>query len=287
MWKLIELYQSAMVAAVVFAAALALTGCHLAGRDRSMQTLCISQGAMLGVLLGLGIGEALPFHDETMHITTPFFAAIIAAVLVYVLTARISAGRVAAKNTYFTAVFASLLAAGYLVSALFPGLENHMAQRFFGDLATLSSSEAQITIGFAAAILAAHACLWKHFAADSFNLAILGESSLSARRTWSPAAFDLLALVAICFAVQFVGFLFTVTCLFLPTTLMSFTRGRSLTRHLAACGVVAVVGAFSGFIISLARSNLSTVPSIVAAMLVLGALGLLVERTFTRSPVAN
>ena len=34
-------------------------GIQLAARDRAMQTLCMGQGAMLGVLLGLGLAVVL------------------------------------------------------------------------------------------------------------------------------------------------------------------------------------------------------------------------------------
>lgn len=282
MLSLLELYQWAILAAVLFAGALTMTGCHLAGRDRSMQTMCVGQGAMLGVLLGLGLTQVFFHEHDDAALVGPFVSAILVAIGVYFLSERLAARRVAGKNTYFSAIFATLLAAGYLVSALFPALENHMAQRFFGDIATLSGEEAYVTIGLAAAVLLVHVFLWKRFSADSFNLSILGESSLSAKGNWSPLVFDLVALVTICFAVQIVGFLFTVTCLFLPTTVISFTKGRGLSRHLVMCLGVCAVAVAAGFAMSLYRSNLPTVPTIVMAIVVFGGVSLVFERLLTR-----
>lgn len=265
------LYQWALLAALAMAPALALVGCHLAARDKAMQTLCIGQGASLGVLLGLGILKMIG-AKEALESLGPVITAVLFSTLTFYLGEYIVSHRQSSKNTFYSAIFASLLGLSYLVCSLFPPLENHMTQIFFGDLATLSDRESVISILLGAFVILFMVRFWKPISRQSFFQAIFGERFAIQHAREFQTAFNLLSLVLLSYSVQFLGFLFTVSCLFLPTTLMCGVTHRSLIRHYWAVGFLASVCAGIGFALSLTFTRMPTVPTIGAIMVVSGLL---------------
>jgi hypothetical protein len=172
------------------------------------------------------------------------------------------------------------------VSALFPALENHMTQVYFGDLATLTTFDAKLTLGISGIACLASVLLWKGLARQSFELATFGEGFLNRVALRERALFSLGALTLVCFSVQLVGFLFTVAALFLPTTLLTFLGRGGLRLHLGLCALLAGAGALSGFLLSLHYTRLPTVPSIVLWIAGLGA-GILLGSGLMRRIVAS
>ena len=276
MLSLIILYKWTVVAGLLAAPTLALLGCQLATRDRSMQTLCVGQGAMVGVLIGMGVLHS--FEDQLAFKAGPLVSALLLSALTYLLTDRIVAKRAASKNTYFSFVFALLMASGSLVSSVFPALESHMAQVYFGDLATLSINDSQVTIIASLICLSLLILLTKSISNQSFEWSVFGNLVSTKTNTWGHYGFKLITLVVLCFSVQFVGFLFTIAMLFLPTSLMSFLNTKGLRVHLMSCGLLSSVSAVAGFLLSLKFTRLPTVPLIVAIMFGLGLTILAVEQ---------
>ncbi|MEZ4749616.1 MAG: hypothetical protein R3B54_03020 [Bdellovibrionota bacterium] len=135
MLALLSIYKFTILAGAVLAPALALLGCQLAARDRAVQTLCVAQGATLGVLLGIGVLHYSNVEESSVHYST-ILSGFLVSVLTFYAGNRLVARRLSSRNSYFTALFVSLLAAASLVSAVFPALETHLAQVFlrrFGD----------------------------------------------------------------------------------------------------------------------------------------------------------
>lgn len=265
MLELFALYRWTILAGGVMAIALSLLGCHLAARDRAMQTLCVAQGATLGALLGMGILHALLAEESRVHYS-PLLLAMSTAGVAYWVGELVAKGRSASRNTYLAALFVTLLSASALVSALFPALESHMAQVFFGDLATLTDRDSSIAL--TGAILAAVWLVvrWRVLSDQTFEIAVLPESAPLRRYPIDVTCFSAIALLLLAFSVQFVGFLFTAGCLFLPTSILATSRAPGLARHLFSCAVVAVVGTVVGFSLSLALPRLPTVPAIIAML---------------------
>jgi ABC-type Mn2+/Zn2+ transport system permease subunit len=215
------------------------------------------------------------FHDATrqwIQELGPSVTAIIVSALTYLTTERLVKKKVASKNTFFAFVFALLLASGHLVSCLFPALESHMAQVYFGDLATLTEGGSLLTFFISASCLAVLLVLGRVISNQSFESAIFGELISSKHHRVSHFAFKMVTIIMLCFSVQFLGFLFTIGMLFLPTALMSWGMEKGLKRHLIFCGVVAVVASITGFTASLHYTRLPTVPAIVVAMFLISLL---------------
>jgi ABC-type Mn2+/Zn2+ transport system permease subunit len=266
MMGFVGIYGWAIFAAVAMSAALSLVGAQLAARDRAMQTLCVGQGATLGVLLGLGSLMMAGAPDAIIHIG-PLLTALIFSVVTYVLSNRVTKAHQSSKNSFFCGIFSVLLALGYLICALFPPLENHMTQVFFGDLATLSDKESMVAISFGLATTLFFAYNWRAISYQSFQLTVFGKSF----KDYHPRLlkeFDLLTIMVLSFSVQYLGFLFTIAALFLPTVLGKLSRNKHLAYHLVSCGVLATVSSLIGFILSLYFSRLPTVPTIIIVMCV-------------------
>ncbi len=273
--SLFEIYIWTILAGALMGPALSLLGTQIAARDKSMQTLCVGQGATLGVLLGMGLlGEGL----------WPFATAVIFSWLTYFLGEKLARRFLSSKNTFFSSLFAVLLGLGYLVCAIFPSLENHMTHIFFGDLATLSDLNSRISILIALVIFLVFARYWRVISFESFEIAVFGRTSTVGKWLgFSP--FDFLAIFTLTFSVQFLGYLFTIACLFLPTVILKFSRKQNLIRHLLLSSAISVVSIVIGFLWSLENTRMPTVPSIILVMGLIGfvpfTLGVLSQRRST------
>jgi len=274
---LMQLYAWTIVAGCVAAPALAILGAQLATRDRAMQTVCVGQGAMVGVLVGIGVLHV--WEGTWVGIFGPFFSAMLVSGLTFAITDRLVAKQMASKNTTFAFIFALLLAAGSLVAAVFPALESHMAQIYFGDLATLTIRDSMVTAALSGLSLIVLVGFVKAITNQSFESAVFGDAILFGKTSKAQIGMKALTLVMLCFSVQFVGFLFTIAMLFLPTALLNFMRTKGLRLHLILAGVVSLVGTLVGFVLSLQYTRLPTVPAIVAVMFVVGSVFLLTEQT--------
>ncbi|MBY0371941.1 metal ABC transporter permease [bacterium] len=277
MLELISLYGWTIVAGCLASPTLALIGTQLAARDRAMQTLCVSQGALVGVLLGLGLFQ--PFDIPVLTSVGPMALALFFSGTTFLLTDKWVASRAASKNTLFAVLFVGLLSCGYLISSIFPALENHLAQVYFGDLATLTEGDSQRAIFLSLIALFFIQRNWMGFSNESFEWALFGcpPSTNSASSRWG---FRLLSLLTLSVSVQYVGFLFTVSMLFVPTGLLSLSRRCGLKRHLVSSAILAVLSSGLGFLVSLRFTRMPTVPTIVAALILASTVFLLTERVF-------
>jgi len=257
MLDLLNIYWLSVFASSLLGGGLALLGVQLAARDKAMQTMCVGQGAMLGVLLGIGLTQI--FHGGTAwKISLPFALAASTATITFTASERLVKNKSSSSNTHFAALFSILLAGGFLISSLFPALENHMTQKYFGDLATMNEQSAW-TVSFLGLTLIV--TLFKYqrpISRDSFAQTILGS-----RTTPTRLLFSIGTLLTLCIAVQLVGFLFTVACLFLPTSILSFGSKNGLQRHTVTCCGVAIIACCGGFLFTLWQTHLPTVPTII------------------------
>ncbi len=275
MSSLLAIYALPLAAGSCFAVGLSILGGHLAARDKAMQTLCIGQAATLGILFGIGLIHGVMETESSLHYS-PVVIGFLFSLMAYSFGEWTVRKVTTSRNSYFAAIFVSLLAATSLLSVVLPGLENHLSQVFFGDLATLSDRDSLVMLVASLLTLAFLLIFAKKFTNGSFETAIFGYESGGAR------GFNLFALFVIALSVQFLGFLFTASCLFLPTTLLREGTGKELNRHFITCALIAGSSAALGFLLSLNWERLPTVPVIVAVMIVLGSLSAFVGKRVYR-----
>jgi ABC-type Mn2+/Zn2+ transport system permease subunit len=213
------------------------------------------------VLIGIGLTHSL-LAEWQIAAGLPYALALPAAAGTYVLSERVSARRAASRNTYLAALFAALLGLSALVSTLFPILESRMAQRFFGDLATLADTEAEMLIALGAALIAGLVMARRPLMRSAFRRQVLGEGP---GNSGAPSEFWLgvATLTAVCYGVQTAGLLFTLGTLFLPTALLAAGKRRGHAFHLTAAALTAGIGAGCGFLAALAVPRVATVPMVL------------------------
>ena len=267
MSDLLAIFFWPMVASLVMGVVLNLLGIQLAARDKTIQSLCISQGSVFGVLLGIGLASF--FHDSFAQ-GLPFVCSICGAGLLFLMSERVTQSLGPHKTTALVVIYVFLLALGHLVAALFPGVELHLSQKFFGDLATVSDRDAQLSI--VGAICSSPIFWYFHraFTRDSFEIAIL-----NAMPKWNAprVVFLLFEFFAIAYSVMIFGFLFTVACLFRSTTFVARARNSvGWIRHYFASSLLTLSACAVGFGLSLLSSNIPTVPAIVVSLVVLGGI---------------
>ncbi len=246
-----------------------MVGAQLAARDRAMQTLCMGQGASLGVITGLGLVHYFDWSD-TSHIYFPFFSGVLFAVFTYLYSEKKLSLGMSSKSTFFVYAFAVLMATGYLVGSLFPGLETHLSQIYFGDLATMTLKDVELCLFLCVPCLAYLVSYWKVTSNRSFEIAMFGDNFGHQTEKFHSILFQVVAILLLSFSVQIAGLLFTLTCLFLPTGMLALFPKKGLTRHLKSSFLLAAVSSVAGFLISLNWSRFPTVPTIVLTMVGLG-----------------
>lgn len=275
--ELFLLYWPTMLAAAVTAAALAVAGAILVTRQAAVQTLAVSQGAGLGVSLGL-LFALLLFPDQHLeHTILPTLLGLAASGFSFAVT-----GWLAQKNHSPTVVylgaFAFLWALTQLITGFFPVVESHATALYFGDLVTLTQGESFFFLGLAVASSIFLIWNWRALSQRAFRASILSEPIQLTR--FLDAGFYGISLLLICFSVQLLGLLFTLACLFLPTALYSFSPKVGVARHLRRASLSAALAAGIGFEISLLDSRFLTTPLIAVLLLFFPALHLLAERIF-------
>jgi zinc transport system permease protein len=267
MSSLFVIYWPVILASAILAGGLAVLGTHVAMRDQSMQTLCLSQAALLGVLIGIGAGDGRATSIEQV---LPFISAALVSAICFWVSERWIRRLLASRSTILSALLVVLMSLAALTTSLFPGLENHMSQQFFGDLATTSSGEVWFLGVIALALATTLFIEFRRMLRRSFDQAAFGADAAHKNRDW---LFPLILLTAVSASVQLVGFLFVATCLFVPTSVLTSIRVPGLRLHLVLCVGTAVVGTVIGFTGSLMFTVLPTVPTIVVAMVVCAIVG--------------
>lgn len=278
------MYRWSLVAAVVVAPALAMLGAQLATRDRALESVCVSQGAMLGVLIGLGLLN--PEENLLLHSTGPMLFGLggsVATLLFCRLFYRVTN---ASPNTLFAMLFTILLSLQHLISVVFPTLEHHLAQCFFGDLATLSQTDAMIACVLGLLFLGIFWGAFRTWSQLSIEHALYGRTQTSSERKWD-FAFEFLSLVLICLSVQYIGLLFTLGMLFIPTAILSFSSIPGLFRHLFLVALISSFSAASGFLISLHFTRIPTVPGIILLLVGSSLAALMLSGTWIRKALSR
>lgn len=257
MSELFLLYWPTILAAALAAAALSAVGALLVTRQAGVQALPVSQAAALGVSVGLLLAQTALGGGHIEHTIVPLACGLGAAALGYVLTEKI-ARRSHSKTVVYLGAFALFWSLTQLLSGFFPAIESHSAALFFGDVVTLTAGESYFFMALAGAAALYLALTWKAQAYRAFLHSILEEPRQSA----ADYGFYLVSLLLLCFSVQLLGLLFTLSALFLPTAVFSFSGRTGAGRHLWRVAASAALAGASGFLLSLADSRFLTTPLI-------------------------
>ena len=262
MMELFALYKYAFILCFLAGLTLCLQGVHLIARKESLQILALSQGALLGNLVG-----RLIFPNNELSIISTSLVVFALLKVFFSFSNRKSISR----ETFFIVAYISLLSLSYLLISLFPGLEGHMSVGFFGDIVSLSETMTFVLMAlllfFFTILIMSHKKLLRR----TFEKSVLGVEKVN---IWEELLF---ALILVC-SLYGLGFLFSVASMIFPAVIIG-TCGKNLkvmlVTALGATSIAAIVGLGS----SIAIERLSTVPSQIITMLIFLSLISFVTRT--------
>jgi hypothetical protein len=277
MSELLLLYWPTILAAALSAAALAVAGALLVTRQAGVQALPVSQAAGFGVSAGLLLVSALLQDSHIEHTVVPLACGLAAAAAGYIATGWI-ARRSVSKTVVYLGAFALFWSLTQLLAGFFPAIESHSSALFFGDVVTLTAGESYFFVGLAGAASLYIAITWKAQAHRAFLHSILEDPS----KTAADYGFYLVSLLLLCFSVQFLGLLFTLSALFLPTALYSFSSRTGAGRHLWRSAFSAFLATGVAFFLSLAEPRFLTTPLITVFLGLFPAIHLVAERLIFR-----
>jgi len=275
MITLFSLYWPSILAAALSAAALSMAGAFLATRQAGVQTLAVSQAAGLGVSLGMLIVLLYFENTHVEHTVLPLLLGLFTSALGFISTEWI-ARRSHSPTIVYLCAFALFWGLSQLFTGFFPIVEKHATALYFGDIVTLTRGESYFFMLLASFSLLYFLLSWRKQAERAFFSAILEERVT----IYHPVDlfFYLIALLLICFSVQLLGLLFTISALFLPTAIYSFSPAIGVKTHILRITKASALAASIGFSLSLIESRFLTTPLITIVLAIIPLTHLFVEK---------
>ncbi|MDG0815380.1 metal ABC transporter permease [Bdellovibrio svalbardensis] len=258
--ELLQIYKWSLPSSILMAAVLALIGAQWTAREKSAQIFVLGQGSSLGIVLGLVINILLGTDFHWLSLLLGLILGGLTLVLSDLMVERKSD-----RNHIYLTLFVFFLALTYLMTALTPSLESHMASAYFGDLAVMSDTAGKISL-IAALVFAVFILVnWRHLTRISFEL--VNHSWI--HRSLKNRLFDFGTLLVTTLAIQGMGYLFTIGSLFIATTFAS-QRSRNLRSYTLRILTISTLGCLLGFSLSLLSTNLPTVPCVLIGQILVG-----------------
>lgn len=261
-WELLQIYRWSLPASVLMAGVLALIGAQWTAREKSAQIFVLGQGSSLGIVLGLAINLLLgtDYHGLSLAIglSLGWLTLLISDLLIETRADR---------NHIYLTLFVFFLSLTYLLTALTPALESHMASSYFGDIAVMSDFGAQACLFLGLLFGGFLLWQWRSLSAVSFQLV---NHSFIHRNPYN-RLFDLGTLLLTTMAIQSMGYLYTMGSLFIATSFAA-QRSENLKSYTKKLLWIAFLGSFLGFSVSLLSTNLPTVPCVLIGQMLVGFL---------------
>lgn len=258
------LYKETFFLLFVAGAFLPLLGVHLMGRERILESYGLTQGAVLGHLLG----QFLLLYTESLVFTQVYFlTGLLSIVLCYFFFRAVSGLFYRQKPVFYFTSGLIFMAATYALSSFYPSLESRMVRGYMGDLVTASIGEVYITsavIIFSFIIFIIFFSKWRQ---ETLNFALFGKALPQERQ--SLLIFDAVTLMTLSFSIITLGHLYTLGALIiLPLILNSLNIPFRI--YLFLCLFFSILSSLGGMSMSIIWSRVSTVPIILIQMVIWG-----------------
>jgi len=267
MFEIFSIFGSSILAAIMIAACLSFVGPLMVARGNGTHVLAVGQGASLGVMTGiliLGTDHEAPLTGALI----PWISGLGFALLTFYGLEVFGKGR-KANFVFHLSAFSLLSAMGGIMKGIFPRIESHVTNLFLGDVVTIPHQAALGYSLFGFILLAILFLKARSLLDRSFEIEIL--------KSKSPIftdAFLGITLLLVTLSVLNFGLLFTLSCLFIPTAILSGIYNRGAFFHLSISSGIGALGAGTGFLVSLSWDTLGTSSAIVISTLFLAGITL-------------
>lgn len=258
--ELLQIYKWSLPASIVMAGTLAMIGAQWTAREKSAQIFVLGQGSSLGIILGLILNILLgtDYHGLSLAIGLSL------GWLTLLISDLVATSRTDRNHIYLT-LFVLFLSLTYLLTALTPSLESHIASSYFGDIAVMSDAGAKACLGVGLFFGLFTLKTWRHLSKVSFQL--VNHSWI--HHSKANKLFDVGTLLVTTMAIQSMGYLFTIGSLFISTSFAA-QRSANLTSFTQRILFISVSGSALGFVVSLFSTNLPTVPCVLLGQMMMG-----------------
>lgn len=246
-FEILKLYVWTFPFLALSSAMLAFCGAHLAARERTLQSLSISQGAELGSIAFMLLALILHLDLQEVESWMTLPAAVGIAFLAGSFAGKSEKFPASSRATALFALWIGLFALTQVIVAGHPALESHFSKIAIGDIATITSAESQVlclvSIVFSLVLFSRR---WE-FLRASFSISLMGNNGTKQEKSNS-----MLLLLIPAVSTWSSGFSLTCATLFIPTTMHSlFQKAGGARSHIIRCVCDGLLGAPLGLFISL------------------------------------
>lgn len=256
MMQMIGLYKGVFLLVLVAGLVMPLVGSHLPARNQVVRSLMVTQLATLGLLMGMLISNLAHMPHWMSEVLVPLSVA--TALTFFILKVMERTFFQLNEGTYMCGYFI-FLALSFVVCSLFPGLELHHTQMFFGDVVTISGLSLWGSLSYMIIALVILFFYQKDWVLHSVDQQLLGDCYTCTKSHDRFAFFSLMTIIVGLFSL---GQMFTLgTMLLAPIFLKGQARG--LRSFLILISVLTSTAMISGLGLSLFWTKLSTVPLMI------------------------
>ena len=262
-----SIYQYAFILCAVSGFTLSVQGAFMVARGESLQILALAQAALLGHLIG-----RLIFPEGIMGIFILSFFFLVLTKIFFLRDGLYYKPR----ESFFIAVYLVLMSLCFLLISLFPSLESHMTQGFFGDIVSLGKINTLICIILFCFFGYFLFFYRKVFIRITFEKAIMGSYDVHGKS-------EILFAMILILSLYNLGILFTLSAMILPVIVIG-DLGKNLKLILVLMGIITAFSSAFGLALSIWFEQLSTVPTQILVLLVLSIMFRLFYCLGIRSP---
>lgn len=254
--EMFALYKETYLLLALAAVILPLIGLHLTPRRESVKSLMLTQMAVFGVLIGILI------EHQFFWVSGKLWPLIIGFIFTLAGATLMQNKAKQVGESYFLVFFIFYMAASSWLLSVFPGLEAHQSQAFFGDIVTIYGFELWTTVVILSASLLIYFVNFKSFVKESFEIEVFGANQSDSGQQF---LFKALTLVVITTSIYTLGMLFTLGLLFVgPTLLAPFAKSfKNFLTSLVLGSFICVLGGFS---VALSFEDMTSVPTVIIVL---------------------
>lgn len=253
----LNLFGWPLLCLLVITPALGLIGAQVMGRQQTLQTLCIAQGAILGNVFGLWL-----------QVESTWLMAWAMAIAVSIFCDRLNKTPNSSKNSFHVSLYVVLLSFTYLLVSFVPSIESHAINQFFGDVVLVSTTGAKILFGVGLAILLLMIGFFVPLTKLSFEIMVLDTKPKTLSKQWLNALFKIGLTLFLTLVIHYLGLLYCLGALTIIPLILA-QRNTGLSSYFRSILFVSVTGSFFGLLLALHIENVSTTPVINLCFLVM------------------
>jgi ABC-type Mn2+/Zn2+ transport system permease subunit len=255
------LYKGVFLLVLLAGLVMPLVGSHLPARNQVVRSLMVTQMATLGLLLGMLVASFFHLPHWLGEVVLPLAFAVI---VTFILLRLIEKAFVHLNEGSYMCGYFIFLAMSFIVCSLFPGLELHHTQMFFGDVVTISGVSLWGSILFMLLALVLLLKYQKDWILHSVDQQLLGDCYTCTKTHDRFAFFSLMTIIIGLFSL---GQMFTLGAMLIAPIFLK-QQAFGLSSFLKLIAVLTSTAMVSGLSLSLVWTKLSTVPLMILILVI-------------------